>query len=198
MRMFAWTLMVVFACTLGCNQPVETIPAVAPESSGTTDAHADHDHDHDHEHAEEGADHEGHSHAEEGSESAESGASESAEQAPESAASESAEENAEGKEKEGTEDSAGTSKSEKIRFVADKRINVPSMMCPYSCWPKVKETLAAQPGVEAVQLAEQPKGTAEGEIVERVVELKLNGDFDADAAVAALAKVDFDDAEVAN
>ncbi len=90
------------------------------------------------------------------------------------------------------EPSASNGQAETIRFVADKRINVPSMMCPYSCWPKVKETLAEQPGVEAVQLAEQPSGTAEGEIKERVVELKLNGNFDADAAIAALAKVSFD------
>ena len=90
------------------------------------------------------------------------------------------------------EPSASNSQAETIRFVADKRINVPSMMCPYSCWPKVKETLAEQPGVEAVQLAEQPAGTAEGEIKERVVELKLNGNFDADAAIAALAKVSFE------
>ncbi len=178
MRMFAWTLMVVFACTIGCNQPVETIPAVAPESSGTTDAHADHDHDG--EHGKEGDDHDGHSHAEEGGAAAETEASESAEA------------------KEGAEDSASNTSAEMIRFVADKRINVPSMMCPYSCWPKVKETLAGQPGVEAVQLAEQPAGTAEGEIVERVVELKLNGDFDVDAAIAALANVSFEDAKVAN
>lgn len=85
------------------------------------------------------------------------------------------------------EPSAANGKAESIRFVADQRISVPDMMCPYSCWPKVQETLAAQPGVESVQLAEQPVGTPEGEIKERVVELKLNGDFDADAAIAALA-----------
>ncbi len=91
-----------------------------------------------------------------------------------------------------SEDSASTSQPEIIRFVADKSVSVPGMQCPYSCWPKVKETLAAQPGVEDVQLAEQPEGTPEGEIKERVVELKLNGEFDAEAAVAALAEVNFD------
>ncbi|MEO8269421.1 MAG: hypothetical protein ABI557_06870 [Aureliella sp.] len=89
------------------------------------------------------------------------------------------------------EPSAANGKAELIRFVSDERINVPDMMCPYSCWPTVQETLAAQPGVEAVQLAEQPVGTPEGEIRERVVELKLKGDFDAKAAIAALAKVNF-------
>ena len=89
------------------------------------------------------------------------------------------------------EPSAANEKAESVRFVADKRISVPDMLCPYSCWPTVQETLAAQPGVESVQLAEQPAGTPEGEIKERVVELKLKGDFDADAAIAALAKVNF-------
>lgn len=151
MRSFAWTLMLVIAASVGCNQPAETIPAVSPagSSSGTT---ADGDHDHDgHDHAEG----EGHDHDAAG------------------------------------EPSASNEKTELIRFVADERISVPEMMCPYSCWPKVQETLAAQPGVESVQLAEQPTGTPEGEIKERVVELKLNGNFDADAAIAALAKVDF-------
>lgn len=89
------------------------------------------------------------------------------------------------------EPAASKSQAEVIRFVADERINVPDMSCPYACWPKVKETLAAQPGVEAVQLAEQPADAEEGEITERVVELKLNGDFDPDAAIAALSKVSF-------
>ncbi len=178
MRMFAWTLMVVVACSIGCNKPaVETIPVVAPESSGTTvvDEHEGHDHSHEGEDAAEDADNKSEAAAEG------TGATEGAEAKTEAAA----------------EPSASNLQAEKIRFVADKRINVPGMMCPYSCWPKVQETLASQPGVEAVQLAAQPAGTAEGEIVERVVELKLNGDFDLDAAVAALAKVSFADAKLA-
>ncbi len=79
----------------------------------------------------------------------------------------------------------------RIRFVADKSVHVEGMMCPYSCWPRVKETLAAQPGVKGVQLAEQPKGTQEGTIAKPVVELQLSDDFDADAALAALEKIDF-------
>ncbi len=190
MRKFAWTLTALCALTIGCNTPVETIPAVTPEpevSSGTTmgEEHEGHDHDGehgDHEHAEgEGHEHaegEAHEHAEGDDHDADAKAegTEGAEDAKEDAAE---------------EPSASKSKSELIRFVADKRINVPEMMCPYSCWPKVKETLAAQPGVESVQLAQQPAGTAEGEIKERVVELKLNGDFNADDAIAALAKVSF-------
>ena len=85
--------------------------------------------------------------------------------------------------------------SDKVRFVANTSLKVPTMMCPFSCWPKVKETLAAQPGVEAVQLAEQAK---EGEINNPVVELKVKPGFDSDAAIAALKKVSFEDAVVVN
>lgn len=91
-----------------------------------------------------------------------------------------------------TDDQVSNGEPEVIRFVADQRLAVPGMMCPYSCWPKVKETLAQQPGVEAIQLAEQPEGTPEGEIKERIVELKLSDDFDPQAAIAALKAVSFD------
>jgi hypothetical protein len=179
MRKFAWTLVALCALTLGCNKPVETIPTVTPEpeaSSGTT--------------LDEG-DHAGHEHAEEPA------AEEPPAEQPPAEGTETAEEGKAEQPATTDEPSAANDKMESIRFVADKRVNVPGMMCPYSCWPKVKETLAALPGVEGVQLAEQPEGTAEGEIKERVVELKLNENFDADAAVAALAKVSFE-AEIAN
>lgn len=141
MRWFACALMLVCAATVGCNQPAETLPVVAPAGSGTTV-------------------------------DGEVGALDG-------------------------EPAASNSQAEVIRFVADRSINVPDMSCPYSCWPKVKETLAAQPGVEGVQLAEQPADAKEGEITERVVELKLNDKFDADAAIAALSKVSFE-AELVN
>lgn len=190
MRKFAWTLSALCALTIGCNQPVETIPAVTPEpvTSGTTldeaagDVAHDHDHDHDGDH-----DHADHDHAE--------GAGNDKDKDVDAAVD--VVEEVEVTDGEATEPSASNAKPEMIRFVADKRINVPGMMCPYSCWPKVKETLAAQPGVEAVQLAEQPAGTAEGEIKERVVELKLNDDFNAEAAIAALEKASYK-AELAN
>lgn len=89
-------------------------------------------------------------------------------------------------------DSAATGAGQEIRFVADTKLEVPGMMCPYACYPKVKEALAAQPGVEAVQLAEQPEGTPEGAIEKKIVELKLNDDFDADAALAALKAAEFE------
>ncbi len=99
----------------------------------------------------------------------------------------------------GTTGSSGTTGSEmsmntemgKVRFVADTSIRVENMMCPYSCWPKVKETLEGQPGVDAVQLAQQPEGTEEGTIALPVVELKLSSDFDSSKALTALQKIDF-------
>ncbi|HBE67989.1 MAG TPA: hypothetical protein DDW52_07550 [Planctomycetaceae bacterium] len=83
------------------------------------------------------------------------------------------------------------SPADKVRFVADTSLHVEGMMCPYSCWPRVKETLQGQPGVSDVQLAEQPSSAAEGTITKPVVELKLDGSFDSEAAIAALAKEDF-------
>lgn len=90
-------------------------------------------------------------------------------------------------------DSASAKGSDAVRFVATKSVKVPTMMCPYSCWPKVKETLAAMPGVEGVQLAAQVKET---EIDNPVVELKTTADFDVAAAIAALDKASFADAVV--
>ena len=142
MRLLAWSLMAVCALTVGCNKPVETIPSVAPTTSGTTgDDHSDHDHsDGDHDHA---------------------------------------------------DDSASTSDGA-VRFVADKSISVPDMMCPYACYPAVKEALSTVPGVEGVQLAEQPAGTPEGTIEKRVIELKLAEGFDLDTAVAALKEANYE------
>lgn len=166
MRWFAWSLMLVCALVVGCDKPAETVPSITP-SSGTTDGddQAEMEHEDDHGHGE--GDHDHGEEGEEGGESAEGGEAEDG-------------------------DSASTDQPTQIRFVADKSIEIPGMMCPYSCWPKVQETLAAQPGVEGVQLAQQPEGTAEGEIKERVVELKLNDEFDADAAIAALGKISFE------
>lgn len=209
MRWFAWFLMATSAFLFGCNKPMETIPAITPiPSSGTTDSSGttgsgttmggDHDHDgHDHDGHDHGdheghdhADHEGHEHAEgEEHEHAEGEEHEHAE--GEHAEGEHAEEAASEEPK--SDDTAATS-SGTIRFVADKQLKVANMMCPFSCYPKVKETLAAMPGVEAVQLVEQKE---EGVIDNPVVELKLSGDFDVEAAIAALSKVSFN-AEVVN
>jgi hypothetical protein len=82
-----------------------------------------------------------------------------------------------------------------VKFVADTSLKVPTMTCPHGCWPSVKETLVAQPGVEAVELAKQ---SSDDSIDNPVVYIKLNGKFDSKAAVDALAKAGFDKAEVAN
>jgi mercuric ion binding protein len=62
------------------------------------------------------------------------------------------------------------------------------MHCPYGCYPAVKKTLEEIAGVDSVELAEQKK---EGEIDNPKVYIKLNGDFDAAQAIAALEKEGF-------
>ncbi|MFO0939927.1 MAG: heavy metal-associated domain-containing protein [Pirellulales bacterium] len=83
-----------------------------------------------------------------------------------------------------------------VRFVADKKLQVPGMSCPYGCYPTVEKTLASLPGVKGVQLAKQPEGTAEGDLTLKVVELKLGEGFDLQAALAALKKVNFEATEI--
>lgn len=82
-----------------------------------------------------------------------------------------------------------------VRFVASKKLSVPGMSCPYGCYPTVQKALSTIPGVEGVQLAEQPAGTPEGEIALRVVELKLGEGFDLNSALTALKQVNFEASE---
>lgn len=188
MRIFAMSLMLVGALIVGCNTNLESPETVTP-TSGETDS----GHDHGHEHGEEGHDH-GHGGHAEGEHSHESEGHES-EGHDADAVGHHEEGDGKGHDNDsGHDDNHGAANStgEMIRFVADSKIEVPGMMCPYSCWPRVKETLASQPGVEAVQLAEQPEGTKEGEIVERVVELKLTDEFNSKEALAALGKINFE------
>lgn len=86
--------------------------------------------------------------------------------------------------------------SDRVRFVADTRLEIPSMMCPYGCYPAVEETLAKVSGVQGVQLAKQPEGTPEGEIRTKVVELKIGEGFDLESALAALKSASFDARQV--
>ncbi len=79
------------------------------------------------------------------------------------------------------------------KFVSNMSLKVPNMSCPHGCWPTVEKTLAGQPGVEAVALAKQK---TEDSIDNPVVYVKLNGKFDSQAAVAALAKAGFEDSVV--
>jgi hypothetical protein len=93
-------------------------------------------------------------------------------------------------------DGADASQDTGVRFVADKKLEVPGMMCPYGCYPAIEEALAALPGIQAIQLAEQPAGTPEGVIVKRVVELKLSEGFDLDQALATLKTANFEAKEI--
>lgn len=68
-------------------------------------------------------------------------------------------------------------------------LRVPKMHCPFGCYPQIKKTLENEPGVLAVELAEQQQ---EGAIDNPVVHIQTSGEFDAQAAIDALAKAGFD------
>ncbi|GIW98009.1 MAG: hypothetical protein KatS3mg111_1342 [Pirellulaceae bacterium] len=222
MRTFAWGLMLLAAVTLGCKKPDETIPEITPTTttsgttvtSGTTTsgttaaAPGDHADDAAHDHAD-GHVHEGDEHASEGEEAPAVEAAEGTEGSSEDAGASSqeagsdAEEPATGEATEGgeasgsDEESAQAGANRAARLVSTVRLEVPDMMCPYSCYPAVKKTLAKVPGVEEVELAKQPEGTPEGEIRKRVVELKVKDGFDISQAITALSKANYE-ATVAN
>ncbi|MDZ4851957.1 MAG: heavy-metal-associated domain-containing protein [Pirellulaceae bacterium] len=90
----------------------------------------------------------------------------------------------------GSAPSSGTTSSAAERSSNVKLVSMKvDMHCPFGCYPKVKETLEAIAGVENVELAEQKK---EGEIDNPKVYIKLNGDFNASVAIAALKKEGFE------
>jgi hypothetical protein len=72
-------------------------------------------------------------------------------------------------------------------------VEVPTMHCPIACWPKVQKTLASQPNVREVKLADQKE---EGLIDKPVVYVSYEGDFNSDAAFSALSAAGFDGAKV--
>ena len=71
-------------------------------------------------------------------------------------------------------------------------LKVPSMHCPFGCWPTVQSTLAKQPNVKDVKLATQKDENA---IDNPVVFISVAGDFDQAKAFSALAEAGFSDAE---
>lgn len=89
-------------------------------------------------------------------------------------------------------DGASAAPGAAVRFVANTKLEVPGMMCPYGCYPAVEKALVAVPGVQGVQLGEQPEGTPEGVIASKVVELKVADGFNAEAALAALKDAKFE------
>lgn len=72
-------------------------------------------------------------------------------------------------------------------------LRVPTMVCTRNCWPVVRDTLQKQPGVAEVKLAPQKEEVA---IDNPLVTVSLNGPFDADKAIAAIAAAGFAKATV--
>lgn len=72
-------------------------------------------------------------------------------------------------------------------------LKVPTMDCPFACWPKVEKTLEAMACVSDVTLAPQKE---EGVIDNPQVEIKCEGEFNAAEAIEALKAAGFEGAEV--
>jgi len=72
-------------------------------------------------------------------------------------------------------------------------LRVPTMVCTHNCWPVVRDTLQKQPGVVEVKLAPQKEDVA---IDTPLVTVSLNGPFDSDKAIAAIAAAGFAKATV--
>jgi hypothetical protein len=72
-------------------------------------------------------------------------------------------------------------------------LRVPTMSCQKGCYPVVKETLEQQAGVASVELYPQAKSAA---IDDPRVRVTLNGSFDAEKAIAALAADNFGGATI--
>lgn len=83
--------------------------------------------------------------------------------------------------------SVTTSNSATKKFVT---LEVPTMTC-VGCSETVKGVLAAQPGVDSVELVEQ-----KSETFEPVMNIETSGDFDVAAAIAALDEAKYGDASV--
>ncbi len=75
-----------------------------------------------------------------------------------------------------------------VKVTRTVALKVPDMSCPFACWPKVKETLAAEPGVGTVALADQKDANA---IDNPVVYVGVSDDFQSEHAIAALSEKGF-------
>ena len=67
-------------------------------------------------------------------------------------------------------------------------LRAPAMVCTKNCWPAVRDALQQQPGVTEVKLAPQKEEVA---IDNPLVTISLNGPFDTDKAIAAIAAAGF-------
>lgn len=72
-------------------------------------------------------------------------------------------------------------------------LKVPTMSCPFACWPKVKKTLESQPGVGEVTLAPQKESDT---IDNPVVLVQASDSFQGTAAIDALSQAGFSGAEL--
>ena len=72
-------------------------------------------------------------------------------------------------------------------------MSVPDMMCEFSCFPKIKETLESTGKVKEVELAKQKE---EGTIDNRQVIVKYDAGFDVNEAVELLSSQGFEESSV--
>jgi len=92
-----------------------------------------------------------------------------------------------------TPSAGGTSAAASAPAVQQVTFRVPTMVCSHNCWPAVREALQKQPGVAEITLAPQKE---EVPIDNPLVTVKLNGTFDADQAIQAIAAAGFAKATV--
>lgn len=72
-------------------------------------------------------------------------------------------------------------------------LEIPSMSCQISCFPKIKETLEGMEGVEVVELVPQEDDVA---INDHRITVKFDSDVSSDATMQALADAGYDDAVI--
>lgn len=72
-------------------------------------------------------------------------------------------------------------------------LEIPSMSCQISCFPKIKETLEGMEGVEVVELVPQEDEVA---INDHRITVKFDAEVSSEATMQALADAGYDDAMV--
>ena len=72
-------------------------------------------------------------------------------------------------------------------------MNVPDMMCEFSCFPRIKETLESESNVKEVALGPQKE---EGTVDNRQVIVSYESGFDVDQAIELLKAEGFDNSEI--
>lgn len=72
-------------------------------------------------------------------------------------------------------------------------LEIPSMSCQISCFPKIKETLEGMEGVEVVELVPQEDEVA---INDHRITVKFNAEVSSEATMQVLADAGYDDAMV--